>query len=289
MASPTRSLSRIGVLAKEAGPATQAVEDRVRSWANGIGAEVVPEPEGGFKAGDGLDLLITLGGDGTLLRGARQVAPLDVPVMGVNLGRLGFLTSVGEADLDEALAHLAAGRYRLDRRFMLEGRVVGDHPTEAFFAINDFVVHKAGVARVTRLSVDVTTQPGESDQVASFVGDGVIVATPTGSTAYSLSAGGPVVVPSVECIVVTPIAPHSLAVRPLAIPTNAVLRIRSVDRAADLVLTVDGQQVHKLLPEDVVELRRAQEETQVIRFPGSTFFDTLRRKLAWALDGSDRG
>jgi len=278
---------RVGVVAKEHDERLAAAQERLAVWADTIGAELLVEPEGGFETDDQLDLMVTLGGDGTLLRGARQVADANVPILGVNLGRLGFLTSVAEPELGMALEHLDRGDFTLQRRAMLEGSVRGAREDPQFLAFNDFVIHKSGVARVTRLSLSVTTGDQPPDEIGSFVGDGVIVATPTGSTAYSLSAGGPIVVPSVECILVTPICPHSLAVRPLAIPTDAVLHIQSVDRSEDLVLTVDGQEVYRLAPDDVVEVGRSQRSIALVRLPGATFFKTLRRKLGWALDGSN--
>src|SRR5690606_2527592 len=151
-----------------------------------------------------IDLLITLGGDGTLLRGARSVAPHRIPVLGVNLGYLGFLTSTAPSELAAALDRVLAGAYWLDRRFTLEARVLRDgNPVgPSYVALNDAVLHKGGFARVVRLAVYVGQERAE---VGSYSADGVIISTPTGSTAYSLSAGGPIVVPSVDCILATPI------------------------------------------------------------------------------------
>ena len=160
----------------------------------------------------------------------------------------------------------------------------GGQPGTPWYAFNDFVIHKSGVARVTRLALSVGTLRGPRERVGSFSGDGVIVSTPTGSTAYSLSAGGPIVVPGVACILITPICPHSLAVRPLVVPADADVRIQSIDRSEELVLTVDGQEVRPLGPDDVVLVERSELAVALVRLPDGSFFSTLRRKLGWAIE-----
>ena len=247
------------------------------------------------RTGPSPDVLLTLGGDGTLLRGARAVAGRSVPVLGVNLGRLGFLTSVSLADLDGALDRLLAGEFRLDPRFTLEAHVLeaADAPeSEAahgpFLALNDVVLHKSGVARVCRLHVSVRRSDGHED-IGSVSGDGIIVATPTGSTAYSLSAGGPVVVPSVECLLVTPVAAHTLGWRPLVIPAGQEILLRTLDDPTDMVLTVDGQSPHPVGGTQTVLVRRGDVTVSLIRFEGGSFFSTLRRKLGWAASPSPSG
>ncbi len=230
------------------------------------------------------DLLVTLGGDGTLLRGGREVVREEVPVLGINLGRLGFLTSAPVQALESALERVLAGKHTLDRRFTLEAEIVQEDGSRSdpFIALNDFVIHKAGVARVTRL--DVSVGEGErEDEVGSFSGDGLILATPTGSTAYSLSAGGPIIVPAIECIVVTPICPHTLALRPLVVPPADRVRVRSFESAEELVLTVDGQEGIPLAAGDAVVVCGGRLRIPLVRFPGQTFFSTLRRKLNWAV------
>ncbi len=282
-----RPLRRIGIVAKEHDPRLPSVLDRLGAAASRLGAQVMDEPvPDGFGPDHDLDLIVTLGGDGTLLRGARQAAGLDAPVLGVNLGRLGFLTSVAESEVEDAIAAVGSGRYRLERRRCLEASVWrdGEEVSDSWYAFNDFVIHKSGVARVTRLGLSVGTRHGERETVGSFSGDGVIVATPTGSTAYSLSAGGPIVVPGVQCILVTPICPHSLAVRPLIIPADVDVRVRSVDRSEELVLTVDGQEVQPLDPDDEVRVKRSDLAISLVRLPEGSFFTTLRRKLGWALE-----
>jgi len=233
----------------------------------------------------GIDLLLTLGGDGTLLRGARMVAPFHTPVLGINLGHLGFLTSVGPEELDASLARVLAGDYWLDVRMTLEAAVAtaGGARGPAYVCLNDAVLHKGGVARSIRLAIRVA---GEDEPVATYAADGIILSTPTGSTAYSLSAGAAIVVPSVECILATAICPHTLAVRPLIVPASTVLTVEAISPADVLMLTVDGQDGESLEPGDRLVVRRGQAAVPLVRFPGQSFFTTLRRKLHWSI-GSD--
>jgi len=258
-----------------------AYEDAIRPLVGQGAASLDPEE---------LDLLLTLGGDGTLLRGARMVAGLDVPILGINLGHLGFLTSVPEDEIEAGLGRIMSGDYVLDHRFTLEATIFHEDGEEGdrFLALNDFVLHQRGVARMTRLDLFVGTD-GTLEEIGSFSGDGVILATPTGSTAYSLSAGGPLIVPSVECIVVTPIAPHTLAVRPLVIPSAKEVVVRGLDPEEALVLTVDGQVGRELAPGDQIRVRRSAIRIPLVRLPEQSFFSTMRRKLNWAVrSGEER-
>lgn len=225
-----------------------------------------------------LDLVVTLGGDGTLLRGARMVAADGVPVLGINLGHLGFLTSAPRDEVEEALAHWLAGDFEIDARMALavhaedgDGRAGKTH-----LALNDAVLHKTGAARVIRLSMRA-----QRDVVGSYSADGIILATPTGSTAYSLSAGGPIVSPSVDCIIATPICPHTLGVRPLILPADETITVEVLSPTEELILTIDGQEHERLVPGQKVVARRAPQPVRLVRFAGQTFFQTLRRKLKW--------
>ena len=250
---------------------------------------------------DPIDLLIALGGDGTLLRAGRSVAGRDIPVLGVNLGHLGFLTALPHTELEEHLGLMLNGDYVLDRRSTLEARIIHADGSqgELLLAWNDFVIHKRGVARVTRLDLRVQESPaGGTDgaggeggakgedrgwqDMGSFSADGLIVATPTGSTAYSLSAGGPIVVPSVDCLIVTPICPHTLAMRPLVIPATQQVAVRPIERTKDLVATADGQVAHDFETGAEIHIGRSEIEIPLVRFAGQNFFGTLQRKLNWA-------
>jgi NAD+ kinase len=230
-----------------------------------------------------IDLLITLGGDGTLLRGARMVAPWHTPVLGINLGHLGFLTSIAPDELGDVLPRLFDGDYWLDVRFTLEARSVSRTGAEGtpFIALNDAVLHKGGFARVVRLAVHVSP---DHQEVASYTSDGIIISTPTGSTAYSLSASGPVVDPSVDCILATPICPHTLGIRPLVLPASTEITIEALSPTEELILTVDGQDGEGLGPGDCLLVRRGEPTVPLVRFAGQNFFATLRRKLNWGLE-----
>ncbi|UCC73240.1 MAG: NAD(+)/NADH kinase [Gemmatimonadota bacterium] len=224
-----------------------------------------------------IDLLITLGGDGALLGGARWAGPAGTSVLGVNLGRLGFLTAITLEELEDALARIAGGDFVLDARMGLEVRL--EHSTDApepFYALNDAVLHRGGLVRVVHLKVWV-----DEEEVGLYRGDGVIVATPTGSTAYSLSAGGPIVDPWLDAIVVTPICPHTLAIRPLVLRANAQITLEVVSSPEDLILTLDGQVGSQLKPGDRVVVCKARQPVPLVRLPGQSFFSMLRRKLKW--------
>ena len=226
-----------------------------------------------------LDALLTLGGDGTLLRGARALAGKSVPILGVNLGRVGFLTACTRAELDEALTRLATGDYLVDPRLVLDTEIVGRNKSRFTLppALNDVTVHKAGVARMIQLAVQVDGQ-----DVGPYSADGLIIATPTGSTAYSLSAGGPIIAPAVEALVITPICAHTLAVRPLVIPSSSRIRIEPLaGLSEDLLVSVDGQQAMTLGPDDAVELKRSPANVALVRFGHQSYFSRLRESLRW--------
>ncbi len=231
-----------------------------------------------------LDAIITFGGDGTLLRGARIVAGRDVPIMGINLGRVGFLTTAPDEAMEDALEALAGGKYEIESRRALATSIEGQASDGvAEFTLNDVVVHKAGVARVIRFRVNV-----DGEVVGQYSADGIIVATPTGSTAYSMSAGGPVVVPGVDALVITAICPHTLAVRPIVVPGSAEIRVEYLSPYTDRVLvSYDGQSDIELTPGSVVCIRQAPSPVKLIRLGTEGFFDRVRSKLQWG-DLSDR-
>jgi NAD+ kinase len=285
------------VLREQSEEVFNAVE-RMSTWFDERAIAVTVEEVDGQKQSGGtsvdvstdpVDLLIALGGDGTLLRAARATVGTSVPVLGVNLGRLGFLTAFPDSDLEEGLETVVGGKAVLEDRFTLKARIEGsgDVGTRNLCALNDIVVHTSGAARVTPLTLEVGSGT-EREEVGTFAADGVILATPTGSTAYSMSAGGPIIVPEVECIVVTPICPHSLAVRPLVIPSGEDVSVRSPDPDADHQLTVDGQVERHLGPGDRVIVSREDHPVRLVRLPGQTFFGTLRRKLNWAASPPER-
>jgi NAD+ kinase len=229
--------------------------------------------------GVGLDALLTFGGDGTLLRGARLLGARETPILGVNLGRVGFLTTATRDSLDPALDALVAGQYEIEKRQALRAAIRDpEGETRATqIAVNDVAVHKGGVARVIRVNVFI-----QGENVGPYSADGIIVATPTGSTAYSLSAGGPIVVPGVEAMVVTPIAAHTLAVRALVVPATYRIVIEPMAGwADDLLVSFDGQTGTTLAPGESVDVCRADHRVCLIRLGGEGFFERMRQKLHW--------
>jgi NAD+ kinase len=285
---------RIGVAGHPRHDAIRNTIDELRRAADEHDAEILIEerlrdfaPDAAVFDPDDIDLLITLGGDGTLLRGARLVAESQTPVLGINLGHLGFLTSVAFADLSLGLDALFRGDFWLDTRSTLDVRVTGADGAngESFVAINDAVLHKGGFARVIRLAVHVGP---DHQEVGTYTADGIILATPTGSTAYSLSAGGPIVDPSMDCIIATPICPHTLVVRPLVLPMDLQLTVTPLAGVDEVILTVDGQDGAELRPGDHLVVRRGEQTLSLIRLAGQSFFSTLRRKLHWGLEHSGR-
>ena len=281
---------RIGVIGHSRYSALEPTLTALATFATQHDLELAAEPDlrgylpkaVDFQADD-VDMLITLGGDGTLLRGARMVARQHKPILGVNLGFLGFLTSIAPPELEPSLLQLLAGEYWLDKRFMLEAHVVNQAGTAgpSHIALNDAVLHKGGVARVMRLGVFVGAP---REEIASYTADGIILATPTGSTAYSLSANGAIVVPTVDCIVATPICPHSLAIRPLVLPSSEEIMIEVRDPASEVMLTIDGQDGEPVKVGDHVIVRKSEALVPLVRFSGQSFFSTLRRKLHWGIE-----
>ncbi len=266
--------------------AAQAPRHEFALYAEPELANLWPEPVAPLTPnGATLDLLITLGGDGTLLRGARLLEARPVPILGINLGRVGFLTTATPDTMEAALKAVASGDFVLETRQTLETRIVTPSRKERHgqLALNDVVIHKAGVARVIALKVFV-----DREEVSQYSADGIIVATPTGSTAYSLSAGGPVVVPGVDALVITAICPHTLAVRPIVVPGNAEIQVEVLPPWHDEVLvSYDGQVGASLAFGEVVFVRRATTAVRLIRVGKEGFFARMRHKLHWG-DLSDR-
>jgi NAD+ kinase len=225
-----------------------------------------------------LDVLLTMGGDGTFLRGARFLRGRQIPIAGLNLGRLGFLTSGSREHLSLSLERIAARDYVVERRMALEAFVIDATGRESYRsrAVNDVVLHKGGFARVLQLRAKVDGQ-----EVARYAADGVIAATPTGSTAYSLSAGGPIVVPTVESILLTPVSPHTLAMRPLVLPPTAQIELEVVREVAELMVTVDGQVGAMFSAGETLHVRRSPESILIARMDTEGFWVKLREKLGW--------
>ena len=281
---------RIGVFGNPEYRRLPDVVGRLEERAGALGVELAFGPDTGSLAGDGarslseswdgLDVLLTLGGDGTLLQAARLAGPRGIPVVGCNLGRLGFLTAAPLEELESMLERLVAGDYREERRLALDitvRRADGEEgPDERFYALNDAVIHKTGFARLITLRVWV-----DDEEVGQYSADGIVLATATGSTAYSLSAGGPVLVPSLDAIVATPISPHTLAVRPVVIPSDSRVVVELRPRSQETILTVDGQAGVELAAGDRVKATPSEAPVRLVQFPDQSFFSVLRRKLRW--------
>ena len=279
-------MKRVGVVGHKGYDDLADILGRVVSLAPSLGLSVAFEHAlfGVAHAGqelrspEGLDCLLALGGDGTLLRAARWLNGAPVPILGVNLGRLGFLTSCAAPELEDALRRYASGAFTAERRMAIEAHLLDADGTvrDRLRALNDLVLHKSGFARVLRLNVTI-----DGDPIGLYSADGVVISTPTGSTAYSLSAGGPVVVPTVESILVTPVSPHTLAMRPLLLPPTAEVRVQADDAPAELLVTADGQVGSTFFSGQTLVVRRASSPVHIVRFEGSSFFSVLRRKLGW--------
>lgn len=288
-------VTRVGLIARRTLPAALAALTDAAAWLEDHGCTPVVDEESAGAAGverrwptaerhvlpTKVDVLMTFGGDGTLLdaAGAVMQAGADVPVLGVNLGHLGFLTEVGQAELVDTLEAMLAGRTRTESRLMLRGQVERNGKAVAErVALNDVVVTRGALSRMIEIDVAVDGQ-----FISHVKADGLIVATATGSTAYNLSAGGPVVHPSVDAFVLTPIAPHTLTHRPVVLPASARLTLRPLiePQAADISATFDGQHGVPLEAEDAVVITRAPRELRLLRVTTRTHFDMLREKLKW--------
>jgi len=247
--------------------------ERQTAVNTGIAAYGALDPD---ELGERCDLAVVVGGDGTMLGIARQLARHNTPLVGINQGRLGFITDVNIGQFEQALAPMIAGDYEEERRSMLEGGVLrGGASIFEGYAMNDVVVSRGGSASMVELKVDIG-----GDFVANFRSDGLIVGSPTGSTAYALSAGGPILHPSIGGWVLVPIAPHDLSNRPIVLPDNADIRIEIV-AARDASVSFDMQSLASLSVGDCIVVRRSQHQVRFLHPRGWNYYATLRRKLHW--------
>jgi NAD+ kinase len=227
------------------------------------------------------DLLVVLGGDGTMLAGARLMETRSAPILGVNIGGLGFLTEITPEEIFSALEKIFQEDYSVEQRLMLRswitrhGQQVGSATV-----LNDVVVSKGTLTRMVQMEIRIDGQ-----FVTGLRGDGLIISTPTGSTAYSLSAGGPILNPSVHALILTPICPHTLTNRPIVIPHNALVEVLVTSREEGAMATFDGQVGIALRHDDLIEARASEHFARFIRFPDRTFYEVLRKKLKWGEGG----
>ena len=229
------------------------------------------------KLAASVDLILVLGGDGTMIATARMIEDLEVPVLGINYGGLGYLTEFRIEELYSALGSILDGNYRLDKRVMLRTlHQRGDEVINRNRVLNDVVINKSALARIIEIDVYLNDQ-----FVNSFRADGLIVSTPTGSTAYNLSAGGPVIFPSMNAIVITPICPFTLSNRPIVVPDDAVIELRLKTDQEDVALTLDGQVGFPLKIGDRVVIQKSRTTFNLIQPSNRNYFDVLRDKLRW--------
>jgi NAD+ kinase len=287
MASAKRSIKTVGLVVKRERPEATAIARTLARFlriqhkipiadsetAAKIGAEAVER----HHLADRADLIVVLGGDGTLLGVARLVASRGIPILGVNLGGLGFLTEVTIKEARAALERVLGGDYEVDRRIMLEAIVdrASEESAETFQAFNDVVVGKGPLGRMLELDVFAN-----HTLFCAYRADGLIVATPTGSTAYALSAGGPIVYPTLDAIVLAPICPHTLSNRPVVLPDSYEIEIHVKAPDHDTTITVDGQESAQLGPADIIKIHRGRHSVSLIR-SAHPYFEIWRDKLHW--------
>ena len=289
-----RTISRVGLVAKERVEAAASVLTELAAWLEARSLQPVFETFAARLAGvttgreivskeelpKACDLIVLLGGDGTLIGMARRVARagVDVPIAGVNFGSLGFLTEITLDDLYPSLEAVLEGSAPIEERMMLHAKVLrGGGCFTDELVLNDVVITKAALSRIIELSVSIG-----SDRVMQVRADGLIVATPTGSTAYNLAAGGPIVQPVVDALLLTPIAPHMLTNRPLVVTGTSTISVEpNMNGNDEVFVTFDGQSGHALQADDVVTIERASRPLCLVRSAQRSYFDVLRQKLKW--------
>jgi len=287
--APEKAFETIGILSRPRREQLSVVVPSLLKWleARGIKTALDEETAAALPTGskgqprsavaDASQLLLVLGGDGTMLAAARLAAPRRIPILPINMGSLGFLTSFTLDELYPALEETLAGNSSISQRVMLQAELVrAGSVIESQSALNDVVIHKGALARMIQLELNIN-----SDFVCRYRADGLIVSSPTGSTAYSLSAGGPIVHPAVEAFVITPICPHMLTDRPVVVRDYSQVEIKMNGDAESVYLTLDGQRGVPLEPTDILRVQRAKEHLQLIQPPKKPYFEILRNKLKW--------
>lgn len=282
-------MKTIGVVANILKPQAPAVLARLSATARHLGLRLVAPPDtarllpGARKSnphrfGDGLEAVLALGGDGTLLQAARMVQLTETPILGINLGKLGFLTSATVDELDEGLTLLVQGGYRISPRTVAEVTVLrGRQKLGTYRALNDIVAGWGRSSRITTFAVEV-----DGEMMTSYRCDGIIVSTPTGSTGHSLSAGGPILHPEADVLLLNVICPHTLSARPIVLPDRSRLAITVTGAAKPLLLSVDGQEELQLKQGDCLVVQRSKRSVNLIHLPGYRYFGVLRQKLQWS-------
>jgi NAD+ kinase len=280
-------MRKVGVVAKASSPEAIATAQELGDWLTRKGLQVALDEstrrsrhdEGGtepYHLGDPCDLVVVLGGDGTLLSVARNLAG-DAPILGVNLGTLGFLTEINRSELYPSMVQVLQGHFETEERSLLDVELRRDgEPTHRYRVLNDAVVAKSALSRIIEISLRV-----DDHLVARYRSDGVIISTPTGSTAYNLSAQGPILFPRLAVMVLTPICPHTLSLRPLVVPDSSRVEVTLETQREEVYLTLDGQEGTTLGFGDCVRATRSEKTARLVRISGRTFYDGLRGKLHW--------
>jgi NAD+ kinase len=281
-------MKTIGIVAKRNDPVALRAAREVYEWLSARQLEPLIErssmPEGSdlpMCDSDELsrraDLMVVLGGDGTLIHAAGVIWERQVPIFGVNLGRMGFLTEIEEAEIYPALERVLAGDYEFEERMRLWVRLFrDDEELVSRHVVNDAVITKGALARIIDFEATV-----DGHHLTTYRADGIIVSTPTGSTAYNLAAGGPVLHPAVHGIIITPICSHTLTQRPIVIPDYRLCRVRVLGPTGRVFLTLDGQEGHELRGGDLVEVCKSAHGVRIVKSPARSFFSVLREKLKW--------
>jgi NAD+ kinase len=286
---PAPIFKTIGVISRPRRSNLSAVVPDLLRWLEARGlrvlydeetASALPSPSKPFpreQMADQAQILLVLGGDGTLLAAARVAASRCIPVLPINMGSLGFLTSFTVEELYPALEETLAGRSSMSQRVMLQVELVrGGAVVDLQHVLNDAVVNKGALARMIELELSI-----DGDFICRYRADGLVLATPTGSTAYSLSAGGPIVHPSVEAFVITPICPHSLTDRPVVVRDSSCIEVKLAGNAESVFLTLDGQKGIPVQTDDRIRITRSPECLKLIQPPKKSYFEILRNKLKW--------
>lgn len=224
------------------------------------------------------DVIISVGGDGTMLATAYKAHLKNKPVLGLNLGKLGFLVETDVSQMDSVIDLLKKKKYTIEERMVLSGVCTKNH-AEELIAVNDLVIEKGGWPKMIELTVTV-----DKEYVTTFSADGLIIATPTGSTGYSLSTGGPIVAPTTKAITLSPISPHSLTVKPIVLSSEQVIKITANSPHKDIQISCDGQRVYKFIPPLEITIKKSHRPLKLIKTSLTTYFETLRKKLLWGID-----
>jgi NAD+ kinase len=278
-----KQIRSVAIVVKPNNSEAQTTAEELSGWLKTRNIELIGEPVCAGKELDAdavhldADLIVVLGGDGTMIATARMIGDRDVLVLGINYGGLGYLTDFRIEEMHSALETIFQGEYEVDRREMLDiEHRRGDKVLATGRVLNDVVINKAALARIIEIEVRLNDL-----FVNSFRADGLIVATPTGSTAYNLSAGGPIVYPSMNAVVLTPICPFTLTNRPIVVPDQASIELKLLHENEGVVLTLDGQTGYPMLGDDTVVIRKSATTFNLFQPPNRNYFDVLRNKLKW--------